>query len=71
MTKLLLRDQFDFDFRAGENEQNRLVQVVSTAIANEGKAGERYDDIAFQLVSVLSNSYKEGYSTPLPGDSNL
>ena len=58
-----LRDQADFDFRAVENEENRKVQIVSTAIANEGKAGhETYGPYLKTLVSSLSNSYTGGYT---------
>jgi hypothetical protein len=55
-----LRDQADFDFRASENEENRKAQIVATAIANEGKAGEKYDDYLTNLVSSLSSSYQSG-----------
>ena len=55
-----LRDQADFDFRAAENEENRKAQIVSTAIANEGKSGEKYDDYLTSLVSTLGNSYRSG-----------
>ena len=55
-----LRDQADFDFRAYENEQNRKAQIVATAIANEGKAGEKYDDYLTGLVSSLSTSFRSG-----------
>lgn len=55
-----LRDQADFDFRAFENEENRKAQIVATAIANEGKAGEKYDDYLTNLVSSLSSSYQSG-----------
>ena len=58
-----LRDQADFDFRAVENEENRKVQIVSTAIANEGKAGhETYGPYLRTLVGTLSDSYTGGYS---------
>ena len=56
-----LRDQADFDFRAVENEENRKVQIVSTALANEGKAGEKYGPYLSTLISTLSNSYTGGY----------
>ena len=56
-----LRDQADFDFRSVENEENRKVQIVSTAIANEGKAGhETYGPYLRTLVSSLSDSYTGG-----------
>ena len=59
-----LRDQADFDFRAVENEENRKVQIVSTAIANEGKAGhETYGPYLSTLVGVLSDSYSGGFDT--------
>jgi hypothetical protein len=57
-----LRDQADFDFRAVENEENRKVQIVSTAIANEGKAGhETYSSYLTNLISTLSDSYTGGF----------
>ena len=62
-----LRDQADFDFRAFENEENRKAQIISTAMANEGKSGERYDDYLTNLLSGLSNSYNSAYSTPSYG----
>jgi len=62
-----LRDQADFDFRAFENEENRKAQIISTAMANEGKSGERYDDYLTSLLSGLSNSYNSAYSTPSYG----
>ena len=55
-----LRDQADFDFRAYENEENRKAQIIATAIANEGKPGERYDDYLTNLLSSLSSSYNSG-----------
>jgi hypothetical protein len=55
-----LRDQADFDFRAFENQENRNAQILATAIANEGKAGERYDDYLTNLISSLQSSYKSG-----------
>ena len=30
-----LRDQADFDFRAGENERSRIAQLVNTALASD------------------------------------
>ena len=55
-----LRDQADFDFRAAENEENRKAQILATAIANEGKSGEKYDDYLMGLVSTLESSYRSG-----------
>ena len=62
-----LRDQADFDFRAFENEENRKAQIISTAMANEGKSGERYDDYLTSLLSGLSNSYNSAYIQPTFG----
>ena len=39
-----LRDQADQDFKSAENKLNREVQLLSTAMANEGDAGKTYDD---------------------------
>jgi hypothetical protein len=58
-----LRDQADFDFRAAENIENRKTQIISTALANEGKAGERYDDFLTSLLSSVTNSFTAGYGT--------
>lgn len=55
-----LRDQADFDFRAAENEENRAAQILATAIANEGKAGENYDDSTLALISQLARSFGIG-----------
>ena len=57
-----LRDQADFDFRAFENEENRKAQIISTAMANEGKAGETYDDYLDSLLSGLTSSYNTGFN---------
>ena len=58
-----LRDQADFDFRSYENEENRKAQIIATAIANEGKAGEKYDDYLMTLVSTLGSSYSVANTT--------
>ena len=58
-----LRDQADFDFRAGENQLNRNAQILSTAIANEGKAGQTYDDLLSNLVATLGGSFNSAYSS--------
>ena len=55
-----LRDQADFDFRASENEENRKAQIIATAMANEGGAGERYDDYLNGLLTTVGASYKSG-----------
>ena len=62
-----LRDQADFDFRAFENEENRKAQIISTALANEGKSGQVYDDYLTTLVSSLGNSFSTGYTAPSYG----
>ena len=56
-----LRDQADFDFRSAENEENRKAQIIATAIANEGKSGQVYDDYLMDLVGSLSNSFNSAY----------
>jgi hypothetical protein len=58
-----LRDQADFDFRSFENEENRKSQIIATAIANEGKPGEKYDDYLTGLLSSLGASYSAGVSS--------
>jgi hypothetical protein len=65
-----LRDQADFDFRAGENELNRQAQILSTAIANEGKAGEKYDDYLSGLINTLGGSYRSGLTGGYSGGSS-
>ena len=55
-----LRDQADFDFRGYENEENRKAQIIATAIANEGKPGEKYDDYLTSLLSSIGASYTSG-----------
>ena len=55
-----LRDQADFDFRAVENEENRKAQIIATALANEGEAGEKYDDYLATLLNSISTSYRAG-----------
>jgi hypothetical protein len=55
-----LRDQADFDFRAVENEENRKAQIIATALANEGEAGEKYDDYLATLINSISTSYRAG-----------
>jgi hypothetical protein len=55
-----LRDQADFDFRSYENEENRKAQIIATAMANEGEAGERYDDYLNGLLTTVGASYRNG-----------
>jgi len=55
-----LRDQADFDFRTYENEENRKAQILATAIANEGKSGEKYDDYLTGLIRSLESSFRSG-----------
>ena len=57
-----LRDQADFDFRAVENEENRKAQIVATAIANEGKSGEKYDNYLTGIVSAFATSLNSSYT---------
>jgi hypothetical protein len=64
-----LRDQADFDFRAFENEENRKAQIISTAMANEGKAGEKYDDYLQGLLGNLTNSFQAGLGGTFGGGS--
>ena len=41
-----LRDQADYDFRNGENEKNRIAQLVNTALASDpDKYGGSVSDI--------------------------
>jgi len=48
-----LRDQADFDFRKYENEENRKISVITTALANEGESAETYSDALYDLVDGL------------------
>ena len=48
-----LRDQADQDFKAAENELNRDVQLLSTAMANEGDAGKTYDDALSKFLTSI------------------
>ena len=57
-----LRDQADFDFRAGENEENRKAQIVATALANEGDPGKVYDAYLTQIVSSFATSLNSSYT---------
>ena len=57
-----LRDQADFDFRAVENDENRKAQIVATALANEGKSGEKYDDYLTGIVSSFASSLNTAYT---------
>jgi hypothetical protein len=67
-----LRDQADFDFRSYENEENRKAQIISTAMANEGEAGERYDDYLNGLLTTVGASYKNGIvSVPYRVNKNI
>jgi hypothetical protein len=49
-----LRDQADQKFKATENYQNREVQLLSTAMANEGDAGKTYDALLTNLIGKLA-----------------
>jgi len=65
-----LRDQADFDFRSYENEENRKAQIIATAMANEGEAGERYDDYLNGLLTTVGASYQSGIVTYVPPAKN-
>ena len=62
-----LRDQADFDFRKAENFENRRVQIIATAMANESDVWEVYDEYLTTLLSSLTNSYGTEYSAPDAG----
>ena len=50
-----LRDQADYDFRASENEKNRISQLVNTALASDpSKYSSSVNDIK-SLISLLVN----------------
>jgi hypothetical protein len=49
-----LRDQADQKFKASENFQNREVQLLATAMANEGDAGKTYDNLLTDLIKSLA-----------------
>ena len=50
-----LRDQADYDFRASENEKNRIAQLVNTALASDpSKYSSSVNDIK-SLISLLVN----------------
>ena len=51
-----LRDQADFDFRAGENDRNRRVQLINTALANETEHFELYQEEYGDFLVSLSGS---------------
>ena len=48
--------------RGNENEENRKAQIISTAMANEGKSGEKYDDYLDGLLVSLGGSFSGGYT---------
>ena len=43
-----------------EPERSRVAQIIATALANEGEAGEKYDDYLATLINSISTSYKAG-----------
>jgi hypothetical protein len=48
-----LRDQADYDFRNGENEKNRIAQLVNTALASDpSKYGGSVADIE-KLIALM------------------
>ena len=44
------RDEADFTFRSAENKKQRATTIIATAIANEGDAGETYDDAVLSFI---------------------
>jgi hypothetical protein len=49
-----LRDQADYDFREGENEKNRISQLVNTALASDpDRYGSSVNDIKDLIASLL------------------
>ena len=44
------RDEADFSFRSAQNEKQRETTIIATAIANEGDAGNTYDDAVLSLI---------------------
>ena len=49
-----LRDQADYDFREGENEKNRISQLVNTALASDpDRYGSSVTDIKNLIASLL------------------
>ena len=44
------RDEADFAFRSAQNEKQRETTIIATAIANEGDAGNTYDDAVLSLI---------------------
>ncbi len=51
-----LRDQADQKFKSSENYQNREVQLLATAMANEGDAGKTYDALLTDLIRSLAKT---------------
>ena len=50
------RDEADFAFRSAENKKQRATTIIATAIANEGDAGETYDDAVLSFIkSTITN----------------
>ena len=49
-----LRDQADYDFRASENEKNRIAQIVNTALASTpDKYGSSISDVTAMIRSIF------------------
>ena len=46
-----LRDQADYDFRAYENEQNRIAQLVATAIASDP---DKYSYLSGNITTLIN-----------------
>jgi len=51
-----LRDQADYDFRASENERNRIAQLVNTALASDpSKYGSSINDIKALITTITGD----------------
>ena len=55
-----LRDTADHTFRSIQSEEDRKAQIIATALANEGKSGELYDDYLDGLLTTIGNSFTNG-----------
>ncbi len=64
-----LRDESDFIFRGIQSEEDRKAQILATALANEGKSGELYDDYLSGFLGSIGNSY--GNATYAGADDGL
>jgi len=52
-----MRDQADYDFRASENEKNRIAQIVNTALASTpDKYGSSISDVTAMIKSLFGTT---------------